>query len=153
MRQINFLFVLLICLGAGTAAGADGEQGPEGLWLTKKKDSAVRIERCGESLCGYVAWLRPDVEQVTPGGDPICGQKVLWGFRQSRTNAALWQGGHIYKADDDKKYDGSIKVLDAGRLKLHGYLILPFLGKSYTLSRVSETDYPPCEAGAGGGSE
>jgi len=144
MRAFSVLLFLVLALDGGVCAAAGDGPDPAGLWLTKKKDSAVHIERCGDSLCGYVAWLRPDVEHVTPKGEPICGQKVLWGFKQSRSNASLWEGGHIYKADDDKKYDGSIRMLDADRLKLHGYVFLPFLGKSYTLTRTTPEEYPPC---------
>ena len=141
MRIIACLLLLVL---AGSVSAAGNAPDPTGLWLTKKKDSAVRIERCGESLCGYVAWLRPDVEHVTPKGEPICGQKVLWGFKQSHSDASRWKDGHIYKADDDKKYDGDIRMLDNDRLKLHGYVFLPFLGKSYILTRTTPEEYPPC---------
>jgi uncharacterized protein (DUF2147 family) len=147
MMRIVISLLLLLLFGLSpvfAAAAGDQHPGPEGLWLTKKKDSAIRIERCGKSLCGYIAWLRPDVEQVTPKGEPLCGQKVLWGFKQSSSEPALWEDGHIYKADDDKKYAGWIRIKKDGRLKLRGYVFLPFLGKSYVFTRTTPQKYPPC---------
>jgi len=142
------LCLLLLVTGlAATAAGGDGNnEAPTGLWLTEKKDTVVRIERCGGELCGYITWIHPDEEQVTPDGEPMCGQKVLWGFERSSSKPGLWQGGHIYRADKDKEYSGRLHLRDDGTLRLRGYIGLPFLGKSYTLSRVQESDYPACEA-------
>lgn len=154
---MRFLFhcLLLTCLsGAASAAGllpeSDAPAGvePVGLWLTAKQDTAVRIEQCGEALCGHIAWIHPAEEQVTPNGEPLCGQKVLWGFERSSVEPGLWHGGHIYRADKDKKYSGRIRLLDTDTIKLRGYIGLPFLGKSYKLKRVREADYPSCDATA-----
>ena len=120
---------------------------PYGLWLPKKKDVAVRIEKCGESLCGYISWLRPDVEQTTPDGKPLCNMKVLWDFNQDTRHPNLWKRGRIYKADDGDVFSGRIKVLSADKIEMRGYIWLPVIGKSYVLTRAQESQYPPCSSG------
>ena len=143
MNPVLRICILVLCLQVLPAA-ADDTGDPAGLWLTGKKDTVVRIEHCDDSLCGYIVWLRPDVEQTTPGGAPLCGQKVLWGVRQSSSDPSLWEGGHIYKADDDKEYDAWVRLREDGKLRLRAYIVLPFLGKSYTLTRTTEAEHPPC---------
>ena len=143
MKTIFHLFALILCLSIQPATAEDTGD-PAGLWLTAKKDTVVHIEHCGESLCGHIVWLRSDVVKTTPRGEPMCGQKVLWGVRQSASDPSLWEGGHIYKADDDKEYDAWLRLKDNGKLKLRVYKILPFLGKSKTLTRTTEAEYPPC---------
>ena len=127
-------------------ADADDPEFPGGLWLTKKKDTAVRIEACGELLCGYISWLRPDVEQQTPDGQPLCNQKVLWGFKQDNRQPELWTGGKIYKADDGKTYSGRLRLMGPDSIELRGYLGLPLIGKTYTLTRTGDSAYPQCSA-------
>lgn len=143
MKAIFRIFTVVLCLAVRPAA-ADGAGDPAGLWLTAKKDTVVRIEHCGESLCGYIVWLRSDVVKTTPRGEPMCGQKVLWGVKQSSSDPSLWEGGHIYKADDDKEYDAWVSLKDNGKLKLRVYVVLPFLGKTKTLTRTTQAEYPPC---------
>lgn len=127
-------------------AQADAASFPDGLWLTKKQDTAVRIEACGKALCGYISWLRPDVEQLTPEGKPLCNTRVLWDFVQDASHPELWKGGKIYKADDGDVFSGRITVRDRDAIELRGYLGLPIIGKSYRLTRVSDSRYPPCSS-------
>ena len=143
MKQLSGICLAVLCLAIRPAAAADAGD-PAGLWLTAKKDTVVRIEHCDDSLCGYIVWLRADVVKKTPRGEPMCGQKVLWGVKQSGSDPDLWEGGHIYKADDDKEYDAWIRLKDNGKLKLRVYRVLPFLGKTKTLTRTTAEEYPPC---------
>ncbi|MEX2525890.1 MAG: DUF2147 domain-containing protein [Gammaproteobacteria bacterium] len=122
----------------------DGKRLPAGFWISEKKDTVVRIEPCGDALCGYISWVHPDEEQLTPAGEPLCEQKVLWGFEESSSEQGFWRGGRIYRADKDKEYSGRIRVQNDDEIEVHGYIGLPFLGKTYTLTRVRESEYPSC---------
>lgn len=146
MRCLLKNLLVLFLLSVGTALPAmDGKSFPAGFWISEKKDTVVRIEPCGDSLCGYISWLHPDEEQTTPQGEPLCEQKVLWGFEESSSKQGFWRGGRIYRADKDKEYSGRIRVQNDDEIEVHGYIGLPFLGKTYNLTRVRETDYPACE--------
>lgn len=146
MHRYAFLIAACIFAFARCAAGAQGEGTifPDGLWLPKKKDVAVRIEKCGKLLCGYISWMRQDVEKMTPEGKPMCNLKVLWDFHQDTRHPNTWNGGKIYKADKGEVYSGSIKVLGMDELEMRGFLWVPVLGKSYVLKRAQESQYPPC---------
>lgn len=148
MRSVLILFVLCFTTNvySDASTGSENSGFPGGLWLTKKMDTAVRIEACGDSLCGYISWLRPDVEQETPDGLPLCNQKVLWGFEKDTTRPELWKGGKIYKADKGEIYSGRIQVRSPDEIELRGYLGMPIIGKSYTLTRARESQYPRCSS-------
>ncbi len=138
------LALVLLPLQTALSAGPDADVIPTGLWLTAKKDTVVRIEQCGETLCGYIVWVHPDEDQTTPDGEPLCAQKVLWGFNRSPSDRRLWKDGNVYRADKDKKYSGRIRVLSDDKIRVRGFIGLPFLGKSYELTRVQASDYPLC---------
>ena len=144
--RYSFLIAACIFTFALCAAGAqgDGTVFPDGLWLPKKKDVAVRIERCGKSLCGYISWLRQDVDKVTQEGKPLCNMKVLWDFNRDDKHPNKWNNGKIYKADKGETYSGQIRVMNADEIEMRGYVWLPVIGKSYVLKRVRESQYPPC---------
>jgi len=146
MRLCLVYILLCITLGIHYSAAAQDDSAvfPGGLWLPKKKDVAVRIEPCGNSLCGYISWLRADVNQLTPEGKPLCNMKVLWGFKQDPRDPEVWNSGKIYKADKGDTFSGRIRVQDTDKIELRGFLWLPVIGKSYLLTRVPESDYPHC---------
>ena len=63
-----------------------------GLWVNEEGDAAIRIDTCGESLCGRIVWvleprdesgkIRTDVENrdETLRSRPIIGLAILTGF-------------------------------------------------------------------------
>lgn len=146
MRRYAFLTAACIFLCTYQALGAQKEITgfPGGLWLPKKKDVAMRIEKCGKSLCGYISWLRQDVEKMTPDGKPMCNLKVLWDFQQDDRHPDTWKDGKIYKADKGEVYSGRLQVLSAEEIELRGFLWVPVIGKSYLLNRAQNSEYPPC---------
>lgn len=145
-----FLFLLMACYTvyapSAVATDSDNTEFPSGLWLTKKMDTAVRIEACGNLLCGYISWLRPDVAQMTPDGMPLCNHKVLWGFEKDTAHPDLWKGGTILRANEGKTYSGRLRFRGPDEIELRGYLGVPLVGKTYTLTRARESQYPQCSS-------
>jgi len=137
------LLPFLYTAGAA-AANSDPASGPYGLWLTAKEAVAIGIEPCGDELCGYIEWLRDDVDQVTPDGEALCNQRVLWGLESQGRDDDLWTGGKVYEADEDKLYSARIRVVSAEKIELRAYKVLPFIGKTFTLTRVAVSEYPAC---------
>jgi uncharacterized protein (DUF2147 family) len=137
---------------AGIPAHAADTPDPTGLWLTQNQRSAIRIDRCGESICGKVAWIIKDGMQTDSKNPdaalrarPMCGVPILWGFKHNPKNAKVWEDGKIYKADDGDTYKATVSVVDANTLNLRGYMGLPLFGKTQHWKRVSEKDYPACK--------
>ena len=126
--------------------------GVEGLWLSKKKDTVILIERCDTGICGYIHWIHPEVMQKdsrNPNPEkrdrPLCGVKVLWGFEKPDNEGEAWKNGHIYKADDGEFYRARVEVEKDGRLALRGYIGVPFLGKTARFTPTDNETYPSCK--------
>ena len=148
-KSILFALMLMMCGAAWAAEKTATKNAAEGLWLTENHRSVIKIENCGDRLCGHIFWIikggmatdRKNPDQ-TQRSRPMCGLKLLWGFEAD--DAAHWSGGRIYKADDGDTYHATIEALSADRLKLRGYVGIPLFGASQTWTRVSAADYPPC---------
>jgi uncharacterized protein (DUF2147 family) len=143
MNRKHLLFLLLnLGFTPLTHAGETGDI--TGLWLTKKQDAAVRVEKCGDEICGHIAWFHADETPYNIEGQPLCHAQVLSGFKTEETTNNQWSGGTVYKADDNKIYSGNLKLVDQNTLELRAYIGLPALGKTKTLTRTSAQNYPPC---------
>ena len=151
MLRILVLSAFVLCFTSALVHAADTPD-PTGLWLTENQRSAIRIDRCDDSICGKVAWIIKDGMQ-TDSKNPdtalrtrsMCGLPILWGFKNNPKNTKVWEGGNIYKADDGDTYNATISVVDANTLKLRGYKGIPLFGKTQHWKRVSEKDYSPCK--------
>ena len=147
---LNGVFTFLLSMFVYPVYAQDSDL--TGLWLTKKKDTVVKIEQCGDSLCGKIHWLAHDVVQKDSANPDkslrersLCGIEVLWGFEQNENNPDLWEYGKIYKADDGKIFNASLRLISKDKLKLRGYIGLPVFGKSHILSRTIQDEYQACQ--------
>lgn len=138
----------LMCL-AGLPAQAQNAS-PTGLWLTENQRSVIAVEECAEGLCGHVHWIieggmqfDEHNEDPAKARQPMCGLKILWGFKQQ--DAANWIDGEIYKADEGDLYNATLQLLPKGNLLVRGYAGMPLFGKSQTWTPVSADDYPHCK--------
>ena len=144
IMKYTLLFAILALFFSVPPVQAEASKDITGLWLTQKRDAAVRVEACGDEICGYIAWLDKNEDTHSTNGQPLCNAKVLYGFQHSSKKDNIWEGGKIYKADDEKTYSGKIALINENTVELRAYLGLPALGKTKTLTRTLEKDYPAC---------
>jgi uncharacterized protein (DUF2147 family) len=121
---------------------------PEGLWHAEGGAAQVEIRACGETLCGRVVWLRsPFDESGCPLRDrynpdaalrqrPVLGLEVLVGLEPSPEDGASWSGGTIYDPASGRTYRCQLRLEDADRAQLRGYLGIPLIGRTTTWIRV-----------------
>lgn len=136
-----------------SAAFAQNTPDAEGYWLTENKRAVIKTEKCdGNHLCGQIYWIIEGGMQTDSNNPdealrnrPMCGLTILNGFTQNRNNAKVWEGGHIYKADDGDTYNATVTIKDEQHLWLRGYVGLPIFGKSQTWTRVDPADYKACK--------
>jgi len=64
---------------------------PVGLWWTEKKESKIRIEACGDALCGYVEG-RPNDKVLT---NMRVGQNNLWNGNVTDIRSGSTYAAHI----------------------------------------------------------
>lgn len=99
-----------------------------GTWLTQQGDAHIRVAKCGNALCGTVAWLR---DAVTSTGQPpmdirnpnpsLRNRKVLGIriFEMTQDASGSWTGG-IYNADDGQTYKGRLAPQGENGLEVQG---------------------------------
>ncbi|AMA55770.1 DUF2147 domain-containing protein [Bradyrhizobium sp. CCGE-LA001] len=119
--------VILAALLGVTSAQA---QSADGTWLTQAGDARVKINKCGDGICGHIVWLREPYDTATgqPATDsknpnpalarrPMIGLPLFNGMQPSAPNK--WSG-QIYNADDGSSYASSITVTSADSLRVEG---------------------------------
>lgn len=150
MKKLLFMSALALMVSANAANAAADKDPVEGYWLTQTKRSVILIEKCQDSLCGWVYWLAPDAmshDDKNPDeakrSRPMCGLPIIWGFEKD--GVGEWEDGKIYKADDGDLYDAKMEILDDGNLKVRGYMGISMLGKSQVWTPADPKNYPKCK--------
>ena len=147
---------LLAAAGLGEAL-AGGGAGPRevGLWIDDTGKGAVRIEPCGNKLCGRIAWLKeplnaegqPRIDKNNPDpakqSRPICGLPILGQLGPLPEGG--YDGGWVYDPKVGKSYDVAIELTGPNRLQVTGYKGVRFLGKSFVWTRAA-SELAPCDA-------
>jgi len=136
-------------LTASTFA-ASAQTNPTGVWVNDERSTAVRVVRCGEALCGTVAWLRePRDKQGQPKVDrhnsnpklrqrPLMGLPVLLGMKPSGENR--WSG-HIYNADDGRTYVSHIQMTSANAMQVQGCVLGGLICRKMNWARDTDGRY------------
>lgn len=85
-------------LGWATAATA---QDVTGQWERDSGASRVRFAKCGEAVCGTIAWLKDS------GGPAKVGQRIFYDMKP--TGAGKWAGS-AFNPEDGKTYSGTMTL-------------------------------------------
>jgi uncharacterized protein (DUF2147 family) len=91
---------------------------PLGIWATEENKGNVRIEECGQNLCGYAVKT---------------GKKILINMKPQ---AAKWTGT-IHDPDSGRNYDSTIAMKGANALKVQGCAFGGMFCGGQTWKRVS----------------
>jgi uncharacterized protein (DUF2147 family) len=120
---------------------------PFGLWYAEGGAAQVEIIRCGDRLCGRVAWLRSPLDEDgcelrdEHNPDPalrdrsIIGIEILTGMAAG-SDDRTWTGGTIYDPVSGRTYRCTLQLDGESRLRLRGYVGVPLLGRTTTWIRV-----------------
>src|SRR5215813_5551052 len=111
--------------------------GPTGVWIDHTGRGAVEITECAGALCGRIVWLKD------AGNKSVCGKQIIGSAR--RSSVGTWDGGWIYDPDRDTRYSVELKLLDANKLRVMGYMGSKLFSETYTWKRAS-TDLERCDA-------
>jgi len=140
------LLIRLTCLSSilfSTLALAE-KTDVEGRWLTQDGDGWITIQIVGDSLEGSVAGS-PDPKQREErefddrNPDPnlrtrrLDGLTIMTGFEYD--GDGRWSGGTVYDPNSGKTYKCTITQIDAGMLKIRGYIGISLFGRSETWTR------------------
>ncbi|MFA5619742.1 MAG: DUF2147 domain-containing protein [Weeksellaceae bacterium] len=138
LASFIFLFGTLIYAQSviGTWKTIDDETGKEKSYvqITKAKNGTLEGK--------VIKILTPGRENATCDeckgelkGKPINGMRILWGLKEDGSNE--WSGGQIMDPNKGKTYKCKIKLADANKLEVRGYLGVSLLGRTQTWYRVN----------------
>ena len=143
---------LVLVLGATTATASTRASSPFGLWWAEGGAAQVQLEACGGSLCGRIVWLRSPFDEkgcvlrdrynVDPSlrTRDVLGLEIVHDLMENNDALAEWSGGTIYDPTSGRAYDCVLRVRDADRLEIRGYLGFRLLGRTVTWTRVGSED-------------
>lgn len=145
-----FTIFATILLTATTAFGS-ASGNVLGLWKTDGGDSRLELFRCGDKVCGKIAWLK--VPNYIDGNDgpvgktkidrknpsptlrnrPILGLQVMKGLTAKGDNR--WGDGTCYDPETGKSYKCKMQLSSPDRLELRGYIGISLIGRNFGLTR------------------
>ena len=89
------------------ATSVQSANSPLGLWLTEEKEGKVRIEQCGNSLCGYSVDAKSNQN----------GEQVLINMKPGKDSK--WSG-RILDPNSGSTYDSTIALKGSDSLRVQG---------------------------------
>jgi uncharacterized protein (DUF2147 family) len=134
---------LAVALAAVVSSASAAEVA--GLWRAPTHNAVVRVEACGDAICGYIVSsdrLKANRDLTDEKNrDPKLRARPLQGlalFYGLRGGPPKWSGGHIYNPDDGGTYTASVELVGE-RLVLRGCLA-GFLCQSQQWFRTTDAD-------------
>jgi uncharacterized protein (DUF2147 family) len=100
MRNI-FVLAFLVGLLPTAVYAAD----PRGVWSAGEGRIHVKIDRCGDVLCGRIVWVsEAEAKDASRKGQPpILGVKLLSDLKPSTDRSDQWEG-NVYNLQDGRTY-------------------------------------------------
>jgi uncharacterized protein (DUF2147 family) len=131
------IIAVVLVLGSVTTAHAQAE--PIGEWWTPGFNARVRIDRCGDALCGRIVWLWDETPQDIADKEPLVARLVI--DRMRAAEPGRWRGGRLYNPEDGRDYKGSLHLQSATRLVVDGCVL--FVCKTQVWRRADPDRCPP----------
>jgi uncharacterized protein (DUF2147 family) len=116
------LGLLALTLAQGGTAQA---QDVSGTWLRDSGASRVRFAKCGEAMCGTLAWLKDT------NGPAKVGQRIFYDMKPS--GDGKWTGS-AFNPEDGKTYSGTM-TLAGDKLTTSGCVLGGLICRSVTWNR------------------
>lgn len=113
-------------------AGATGE------WWTPGFNARVRIEPCGDAVCGRIVWLWDETPKGVADKSPL-GRLVI--DRMQAAEPGFWRAGRLYNPEDGRDYKGSLQLQAPDRLVVDGCVL--FFCQTQIWRRVDLGRCPP----------
>jgi len=124
---------------------------PSGDWFVADRTAVIRIQPCGEAMCGTIAWTReagtddknPD---PTKRNQPIVGVTILLGMKP--TGEQRWDGD-VYNPEDGKTYVSHMILIDNNALRIEGCVLGGLIcgGERWARARCDVSGKPNASSG------
>jgi uncharacterized protein (DUF2147 family) len=119
MRSL-FALVFLVALLPVAAHAAD----PVGVWSAGEGKIRVKIDSCGEVLCGKIVWVSEAEAQEASrkGQPPIIGVQLLSDLKPSADRTDQWEG-KVFNLQDGKTYNVYLRPTNT-QMEVEGCLLI-----------------------------
>ena len=128
-----------VTLALAGAALAQPQDSIVGEWWTPGFNARVRIERCGDAVCGRIVWLWDETPKGIADKSPLVGRQVIG--RMQTAEPGVWRGGRLYNPEDGRDYKGSLTLTAADRLVVDGCVL--FVCQTQIWRRADPSRCPP----------
>jgi uncharacterized protein (DUF2147 family) len=138
--------------GEATAIRLDERSGPPGPappspignWIAENGEGRVRIDPCGQSLCGVIAAANPsdtDWRNPDPGkrDRPLLGVPILIDMKP--TKKQRWEG-QVYSAKSGYTYAATMALKSADVLRVEGCVLGGLFCNSQSWTRAKDASAP-----------
>lgn len=133
------LMLALWLLVLAPAWATEPAAGPAGEWWTPGFGARVRIEPCGDALCGRIVWVWDEAPRDAADAAPLVGRQVVSQMRAE--GGQRWAGGRLFNPEDGREYRGSLHLASASRLVLEGCVLM--VCRQQVWRRVDAARCPP----------
>jgi uncharacterized protein (DUF2147 family) len=130
--------IVALLAGIGSAA-AHAQSDLVGEWWTPGFNARVRIDRCGEAVCGRIVWLWDEQPQGIADKQPLIGRTVI--DRMQAAAPGRWHGGRLYNPEDGRDYKGTLHLQSPTRLVVDGCVL--FICQTQVWRRADPARCPP----------
>ena len=120
---------------AEAAAAAAATQQPVGVWRNPKNSVHIRIQPCGDDVCGTVVWASERAREKArkAGTANLVGRQLLQDFRSEGPGA--W-GGRVFVPDMGRTVSGRLHKAGPNAVVASGCLLGRVLCKSQKWTRI-----------------
>jgi uncharacterized protein (DUF2147 family) len=125
---------------AAVSAIEASEPSPVGEWLVEDGEASIRIEECGNNLCGVVSgaknWNETDSKNPNPElrNRPIIGTPILLDMKPAKSNR--WEG-RAYNSKNGQTYTATISLNNPQSLRVEGCVFGGFVCGGQNWTRVN----------------
>lgn len=112
-----------------------------GTWKNPQNSVHVRVERCGERMCGVVIWAneKAQADARRGGTDPLIGSRLFQDFALERPG--VWRG-RVFVPDIGRTFAGTISVIDDDTIVGRGCLVGRVGCRSQQWKRLRTDNWP-----------
>lgn len=130
---------LIVWLHLLTALPGAHAQSALGDWWTPGFNARVRIEPCGDAVCGRIVWLWDETPKDIADKNPLVGRLVI--DRMRAAEPERWTGGRLYNPEDGRDYKGSLHLQSPTHLVVDGCVL--FVCRTQVWRRADPARCPP----------
>ena len=122
MKLIAVALLSLVVAAPALAQKPPPPVTPTGVWQSPGGNTRIRIAKCGQNICGKVAWAseRAKADAARGGHPKLIGMNLFEDF--GRTGPNTFQG-RVFVPDINRRFNGTLTVQNPKTIEVRGCLV------------------------------